>query len=214
MARIDVIMPQMGESITEGTMSRWIKQVGDAVKRDEPIFEISTDKVDAEIPAPNAGVLVEVLVTEGQTVSVGTVVARIDTEAAAGAVAAAPPTPAPAAAPAPVAAAPTPAPAPAPAAPKPAPAPAAAGAEETAEQRLQRKSTPLVRKMVEEHGLDLTQIPGSGSAGRVTKTDVLSFLETGAPAAPTAPAAQVPAAAAPAAAAPAASVMVARVSPS
>ena len=80
MARIDVIMPQMGESITEGTMSRWIKQVGDAVKRDEPIFEISTDKVDAEIPAPNAGVLVEVLVTEGQTVSVGTVVARIDTE--------------------------------------------------------------------------------------------------------------------------------------
>ena len=197
MARIDVIMPQMGESITEGTMSRWIKQVGDAVKRDEPIFEISTDKVDAEIPAPNAGVLVEVLVTEGQTVSVGTVVARIDTEAAAGAVAAAPTAPAPAAAPAPVAAAPTPAPAPAPAPPKPAPAPAAAGAEETAEQRLQRKSTPLVRKMVEEHGLDLTQIPGSGSAGRVTKTDVLTFLESGAPAAPAAPAATpAPAAAA------------------
>ena len=199
MARIDVIMPQMGESITEGTMSRWIKQVGDAVKRDEPIFEISTDKVDAEIPAPNAGVLVEVLVTEGQTVSVGTVVARIDTEAAAGA--AVPAAPAPAAAPAaastpaPAAAAPPPpAPAPAPKA-APAPAPAAPGAEETAEQRLQRKSTPLVRKMVEEHGLDLAQIPGSGSAGRVTKTDVLSFLETGAPAAPAAPATPAPAAA-------------------
>ncbi|MBL0177826.1 MAG: 2-oxoglutarate dehydrogenase, E2 component, dihydrolipoamide succinyltransferase [Gemmatimonadetes bacterium] len=198
MARIDVIMPQMGESITEGTMSRWIKQVGDAVKRDEPIFEISTDKVDAEIPAPNAGVLVEVLVTEGQTVSVGTVVARIDTEAAAGA--AVPAAPAPAAAPAaaptpaPAAAAPTPTPAPAPKA-APAPAPAAPGAEETAEQRLQRKSTPLVRKMVEEHGLDLAQIPGSGSAGRVTKTDVLSFLETGAPAAPSAPTVPAPAAA-------------------
>ena len=83
MARIDVIMPQMGESITEGTMSKWLKQVGDAVKRDEPIFEISTDKVDAEIPAPNAGVLAEVLVTEGQTVAVGTIVARIETDAGA-----------------------------------------------------------------------------------------------------------------------------------
>ena len=193
---IQILMPMEQEG-SKSVVRAWLKKVGDAVKRDEPIFEISTDKVDAEIPAPNAGVLVEVLVTEGQTVSVGTVVARIDTEAAAGAVAAAPPAPAPASAPAPVAAAPTPAPAPAPAAPKPAPAPAAAGAEETAEQRLQRKSTPLVRKMVEEHGLDLTQIPGSGSAGRVTKTDVLTFLESGAPAAPAAPAATpAPAAAA------------------
>src|SRR5690606_36073432 len=75
MARIDVMMPQMGESIAEGTMSKWLKQVGDAVKRDEPIFEISTDKVDAEIPAPNAGVLAEVLVHEGETVAVGTIVA-------------------------------------------------------------------------------------------------------------------------------------------
>ncbi|MCA9764105.1 MAG: 2-oxoglutarate dehydrogenase, E2 component, dihydrolipoamide succinyltransferase, partial [Gemmatimonadetes bacterium] len=83
MARIDVIMPQMGESIAEGTMSRWIRQVGDTVKRDEPIFEISTDKVDAEIPAPNAGTLVEVLVQEGETVAVGTVVARLETDAAA-----------------------------------------------------------------------------------------------------------------------------------
>src|SRR5688572_20592209 len=84
MATIDVIMPQMGESIAEGTLSRWIKKVGEPVKRDEPIFEISTDKVDAEIPAPAAGVLSEILVQEGQTVAVQTVVARIDTEAAAG----------------------------------------------------------------------------------------------------------------------------------
>ena len=89
MAKIDVIMPQMGESIAEGTLSRWIKKVGDAVKRDEPIFEISTDKVDAEIPAPAAGVLAEILVTEGQTVAVQTVVAKIETEA--GAVATPPP---------------------------------------------------------------------------------------------------------------------------
>ena len=108
MAKIDVIMPQMGESIAEGTLSRWIKQVGDAVKRDEPIFEISTDKVDAEIPAPAAGVLTEILVQEGQTVAVQTVVARIDTDAAAGAGQPAAETPAPAA--------PSPAPA-APAAP-------------------------------------------------------------------------------------------------
>ncbi|MDX2261698.1 MAG: dihydrolipoamide acetyltransferase family protein [Gemmatimonadales bacterium] len=210
MARIDVIMPQMGESITEGTMSRWIKQLGDVVKRDEPIFEISTDKVDAEIPAPNAGTLVEVLVTEGQTVAVGTIVARIETEAGAAAVVA------PAAAPAPAAAAPAPVATPVPAPPAPAaaapaapaaPTPAAAQGEETAEQRLQRKSTPLVRKMVEEHGLDLGAIPGTGSAGRVTKTDVLSFLETGPTAAPAAPApaaAIAPVAPATAAAAPAA----------
>ena len=202
MARIDVLMPQMGESIAEGTMSRWLKQLGDTVKRDEPIFEISTDKVDAEIPAPNAGVLVEVLVTEGQTVAVGTIVARIDTEASAGAAAPAPaaPAPAPAAAPAPVAAA-APTPPPAPAAPA---APAKPAGEETAEERLARKSTPLVRKMVEEHGLDLAQIPGTGSSGRVTKTDVLSYLEGGAAAAPSAPApAAAPSAPAPAAAAPA-----------
>ena len=92
MARVDVIMPQMGESIAEGTLSRWLKKVGDEVKRDEPIFEISTDKVDAEIPAPSAGVLAEILVTEGQTVPVQPVVARLETEkgAAAGATSAPP----------------------------------------------------------------------------------------------------------------------------
>ena len=197
MARIDVVMPQMGESITEGTMSRWIKKVGDAVKRDEPIFEISTDKVDAEIPAPHAGVLAEVIVTEGQTVPVGTVVARIETEAGA-AVAAAAPSPAAAPLPPPRATAPPPsstppspvAPAPRPAAPPVAPTPAADG---SAEDRLRRRSTPLVRKMVEDHNLDLGAIPGSGSAGRVTKQDVLSYLEA-APAARAEPVTPAPAA--------------------
>ncbi len=209
MARIDVMMPQMGESITEGTMSRWMKKVGDAVKRDEPIFEISTDKVDAEIPAPNAGVLAEVLVTEGQTVSVGTVVARIETDASTAASVAVgskvPPAPeakAPVSAPAPE---PVKAAVPAPAAAATTAAPSAArvnGAPESAEERLQRKSTPLVRKMVEERGLDLGVIPGSGSAGRVTKQDVLSFLESGPASAPVA--APVPAPSTPPRAAPAA----------
>ncbi|MDZ4863313.1 MAG: biotin/lipoyl-containing protein, partial [Gemmatimonadota bacterium] len=99
MARIDIIMPQMGESITEGTLSKWIKQVGDAVKRDEPIFEISTDKVDAEIPSPEAGVLAEVLVQQGQTVAVNTVVARIETEKGASIAAAPAPSATPAVAP-------------------------------------------------------------------------------------------------------------------
>ncbi len=199
MARIDVPMPQMGESIAEGTLSKWLKKVGDPVKRDEPIFEISTDKVDAEIPAPAAGVLAEILVLEGQTVAVQTVVARLETDAAAMSPQSSvisPPAAAstPASAPAPALAA-TPAPKP-PAAPAPAAAPAAAPApsrpavqpsapsiqspaSSTLEERLRAKSTPLVRKMAAEHNLDITGIPGSGLSGRVTKTDVLSFLETG-----------------------------------
>lgn len=180
MARIDVVMPQMGESIAEGTLSKWLKKVGDTVKRDEPIFEISTDKVDAEIPAPSAGVLAEILVTEGQTVPIQTVVARLETEAGAVAAPAAPAL----AAPAPAAAAPA---APAPAAPaKPAAAPAApaapaavSSADESLEDRLRRRSTPVVRKIAAEHGLDIAAIPGSGLAGRVTKQDVLSFIESG-----------------------------------
>jgi 2-oxoglutarate dehydrogenase E2 component (dihydrolipoamide succinyltransferase) len=198
MAKIDVIMPQMGESIAEGTLSRWMKKVGDEVKRDEPIFEISTDKVDAEIPAPIAGVLAEILVQEGQTVAVQTVVARIETEkgAAAAAPAAAPAAPAPAPAAPPAATKPVPVvPAPQPAAPTatptPPPTPAYAAAPagssngpESAEERLRRRSTPLVRKMAAEHNLDLTGIPGSGHAGRVTKNDILGYLETGAPATP------------------------------
>ena len=187
MARIDVIMPQMGESIAEGTISRWMKKVGDPIKRDEPIFEISTDKVDAEIPAPTAGTLAEILVQEGQTVAVQAIVARIETEA--GAVAAAPaatpavPAQAPAAAaaappaPAPVAATPAPARAAAPVAPAtPAPRPSNGGAE-TLEERLRRRSTPLVRKMAAEHGLDISTIAGSGMAGRVTKNDVIAYID-------------------------------------
>jgi pyruvate dehydrogenase E2 component (dihydrolipoamide acetyltransferase) len=98
-ARVDVIMPQMGESIAEGTVSRWLKKVGDNVKRDEPLFEISTDKVDAEIPSPTAGILVEILIGEGQTVAIQTVVARLETDAAAAASAPPAPPSAPAAAP-------------------------------------------------------------------------------------------------------------------
>jgi 2-oxoglutarate dehydrogenase E2 component (dihydrolipoamide succinyltransferase) len=216
MSRIDVIMPQMGESIAEGTLSKWLKKVGDEVKRDEPIFEISTDKVDAEIPAPSAGVLAEIRVKEGETVPVQTVVAQIETDKTAAASAPAPSAPAPAAAPAPKAAAaasPAPAPrAPAAAAPvaakgadaappwrAPAPAPSFEGPE-TAEERLRRKSTPLVRKIAAEHNVDIAGIPGSGFAGRVTKKDILGFIEaegTGAQAhrgteAPGAPAASVP----------------------
>ncbi len=194
MARIDVLMPQMGESITEGTLSKWLKKLGDPVKRDEPMFEISTDKVDAEIPASNAGILVEILVNEGQTVPIQTLVARIETEAGAAVpvAASASPTAAPQA--------PKPAAAPLAAqkpAPVPAPTPAPAGGAETMEERLRRKSTPVVRKMVAEHGLDLTAIAGSGLAGRVTKNDVLSYLDqapaAGPAAAPIAPRAGLPA---------------------
>jgi len=183
-ARVDIIMPQMGESIAEGTLSRWLKKVGDEIKRDEPIFEISTDKVDAEIPAPAAGVLAEILVKEGETVAVQTVVARLETEKGA-AVAA------PAANPeaSPTKSAPT---APAPqreVAPQSAPArqqPAAPGIAaahsgngNSFEERLRAKSSPLVRKIAAEHGVNIATLQGSGVAGRVTKRDILGFIETG-----------------------------------
>ena len=188
MARIDIVMPQMGESITEGTLSKWMKQVGDEVKRDEPIFEISTDKVDAEIPSPEAGVLAEVLVQQGQTVAVNTVVARIETEKGAALTPA--PSPAPAAAappaavaPAPVAAAPSRPMAPAPSRGAAAPARVVEPAE-TTEERLRRRSTPLVRKIAAEHGIDITGVAGSGLAGRVTKNDIIGVIEGGAVQAP------------------------------
>jgi 2-oxoglutarate dehydrogenase E2 component (dihydrolipoamide succinyltransferase) len=174
-------MPQMGESIAEGTLSKWLKKVGDEVKRDEPLFEISTDKVDAEIPAPTAGVLAEIKVQEGQTVPVQTLVAVIETDkgaASTGASSAAAQR-APAASGAPVAAAP---PATAPVAPAPRPAapvavaPKGDGAE-TAEERLRKKSTPLVRKIAAEHRVDISTIPGSGFAGRVTKQDILGYID-------------------------------------
>ena len=179
-------MPQMGESIAEGTLSRWLKKPGDAVKRDEPIFEISTDKVDAEIPSPAAGILVEIIVTEGMTVPVQAIVARLETDAAAAAVVPAAPveTPAPAA----VVAEPAPAVMRAPvAAPLPVSVPLPAAPANSLEERLRTRSSPLVRKIAAEHGVEITGINGSGIAGRVTKRDLLAHLETG-PSAAMAPA--------------------------
>jgi len=178
MARVDVLMPQMGESIAEGTLSKWLKKLGDEVKRDEPLFEISTDKVDAEIPAPNAGTLVEIKVQEGQTVPVQTLVAVIETDK----VASSPPAPKPAPAPA--------ATSPVPRAPSPVP-PKGDGAE-TADERLRRKSTPLVRKIAAEHQVDISTIPGTGFAGRVTKQDILGVIERGTSMPAAAPAGPVP----------------------
>ena len=186
MARIDVLMPQMGESIAEGTLSKWLKKVGDEVKRDEPLFEISTDKVDAEIPAPNAGVLAEIKVQEGQTVPVQTLVAVIETDksAAATAPSAAPAVPPGAAAQrAPAAPEGAAVAAPAPPVPRPSsPVPPTGDGGETADERLRRKSTPLVRKIAAEHRVDISTIPGTGFAGRVTKQDILGVIERGTPA--------------------------------
>ena len=180
----EVLMPQMGESITEGTITKWLKKVGDTVQRDEPIFEISTDKVDAEIPSPVAGTLSEIKVEEGKTVTINTVVAIIGGAAGAASKAAAPAAAAPAATSAPAAT----------------PAPAAAAATQAEHVR----SSPLVRKIAKDNNVDLTQVPGTGSEGRITKADILGHLEGGAkPAAAAAPAASAPAST-PAAAKPAA----------
>jgi len=178
----------MGESIAEGTLSKWLKKVGDSVKRDEPLFEISTDKVDAEIPAPAAGVLAEIKVQEGQTVPVQTLVAVLETEK--GAVASAPAASAKPEQPK-ATAPPLPKPEPAKAAVPTAPAAPAVkrsdgdgGGVQTAEQRLRTKSTPLVRKIAAEHSVDISRIPGSGYAGRVTKQDILGYIERAPTAAP------------------------------
>ncbi len=153
-------MPQMGESIAEGTVSKWLKQVGDTVERDEPILEISTDKVDAEIPAPSAGILVEVGVEEGETVEVGTILALIDPEGIALVDTTPDKTLEPDLA-----------------------APSLAATQtldvsQSAEERLRTRSTPVVRKIAAEHGIDLTNIVGSGHAGRVTKQDIVAFMES------------------------------------
>jgi 2-oxoglutarate dehydrogenase E2 component (dihydrolipoamide succinyltransferase) len=187
----DIIMPQMGESIFEGTITKWLKQPGDKVQRDEPLFEISTDKVDAEIPAPASGTLQEIKVQAGATVQVNTVVGIIgDGDAAAA------PAPAKAAAPAPEAkkeaVAPPPPPAPAAAAPDPEPEP------DNGEQGRVR-SSPLVRKIAKENNVDLAKVPGTGLGGRITKEDIESFIARHAAGAPAAAAAVAPA---PAAAAP------------
>lgn len=194
-----VVMPQMGESIAEGTIVRWIKKVGDSVDRDEPLFEISTDKVDAEIPSPAAGVLTEISVKEGETVPVNSVVATIgapgeapapppagggvkpsekaDATGTPGATVAAPASPA--------------------TAPTQTSAPPAAPAATMSAAELRQKSSPLVRKIAKEHSVDISQIAGSGIGGRVTKQDILGFIDNGGGRAP-APVAARPAPDAPA----------------
>ncbi len=175
----DVIMPQMGESIAEGTVTKWLKAVGSRVKRDEPLFEISTDKVDAEIPSPAEGVLTEILVKEGETVPINTVVARIGAEGEAAKGPAPRPEPASEKAPAPAAAAQVAAPkaaAPSTQAPAQPPAPAATRDEKAALRR-KTKSSPVVQKIAGEHGVDIGLIGGTGIGGRVTKKDILSYIE-------------------------------------
>jgi pyruvate dehydrogenase E2 component (dihydrolipoamide acetyltransferase) len=237
----EVKMPQMGESIAEGTIVRWLKQVGDSVKRDEPLFEISTDKVDAEIPSPSSGVLSEIKVQEGETVAINTVVAIIDGAAGKPAPAAPPAQkaapPAPSAAPEPKAQtqerpAPPPPPPPAVAPPPPRPAPSDLRQEaspagppaaetlltESEDEGQKIRSSPLVRKIAQEEGVDISQVEGTGAGGRVTKNDILSFIENrkaggeaipsrpqpAAPAQPSAPSPAQPAAAVPEAPRPAA----------
>ncbi|GLH72600.1 dihydrolipoamide acetyltransferase component of pyruvate dehydrogenase complex [Geothrix limicola] len=170
----DVVMPQMGESIAEATVLKWHKQVGDVIAKDDTLYEISTDKVDAEIPAPAAGTLLEILVDVNVTVPVGTVVARIGSASEK-----------PAGAPAPAAAA-TPAPAAAATAPV-AVVPVVLEDDNSLEGRLKSKSSPLVREMAKQHGIDLAKVQGSGQAGRVTKEDLEAYLAKGP--APSAPAA-------------------------
>src|SRR5690606_12880258 len=178
----DVLMPQMGESIAEGTIVRWIKKPGDAVDRDEPLFEISTDKVDAEIPSPAAGVLLEIKVKEGETVPVNSVVAligeageRTGTEGTEGSTGSTGSEGSTGSVPqvqgsqvpqvqAETAAATTP----------------AAPAEATVEDLRRTKSSPVVRKIAAEHGVDISQLQGSGISGRVTKKDILAYVESGA----------------------------------
>jgi 2-oxoglutarate dehydrogenase E2 component (dihydrolipoamide succinyltransferase) len=164
----DIIMPQMGESIVEGTITKWLKKPGDKVQRDEPLFEISTDKVDAEIPAPATGVLQEIKVTEGTTVGVNTIVGTIAVD---GEAAAAPAKSAPAAE----------KPAPEKREEKkaaPAPTPPAAPAPASHEEDEEARSSPLVRKIAREHGVSLSQLSGTGLGGRITKQDIMQFIES------------------------------------
>ena len=222
----DVTMPQLGETVTEGTITKWLKAVGEAVARDEPLFEVSTDKVDSEVPSPAAGTLAEIRVQEGETVDVGTVLAVVSADGAVAAPeapaapvtapaaeaappaaptpapeAAAPPAPAPAPAPSPPAA-PAPAaaaPAPAPAAPAPAPAATAPPGGDGPGKWGDRILSPVVRRLLDDNAIDPAQITGTGLGGRITRADVLGFIDSrragGAPAAasPAAPAAASPA---------------------
>jgi pyruvate dehydrogenase E2 component (dihydrolipoamide acetyltransferase) len=194
MSRIDVLMPSMGESLAEGTLTKWLKKVGDAVKRDETIFEISTDKVDSEVQAVSAGILAEILVKEGETVPVNAVVARLETDVNAAVTTSAPaagkqadgqadkvadePARAPSATPQADGRTTSPG---LPAIPADKAA-AAAALPGSLEERLRTKSSPLVRRMAAEHGVDISGLSGSGIAGRVTRKDLTAFLESGAPA--------------------------------
>jgi len=172
----DVVMPQMGESIVEGTLTKWLKKPGERIERDEPLFEISTDKVDTEIPSPAAGTLAEILVEEGKTVGINTVVARIEEGGAAAAKPAeSKPAPAPAAPAAQPAAPPAAQPAAPPAAPQAAPPAAAAEAPKAEAAEPAGPLSPLVRKMAREMNLDLAQVKGTGAGGRITKQDVEAY---------------------------------------
>jgi pyruvate dehydrogenase E2 component (dihydrolipoamide acetyltransferase) len=199
----DVTLPQLGETVTEGTITQWFKNVGDVVSADEPLFEVSTDKVDTEVPSPVSGVVTEIRASEGDTIDVGTVVAIVsDGEVTPVAAAAAEPSPAPIPEPAPApeaAPAPTPepaaAPAPEPAAePAPAPAPArepAPAAQQSTSQNDPRLLSPVVRRLVNEHGIDSSLLTGTGPGGRITREDVLDHLDkvgSSAPASAPAPA--------------------------
>ena len=198
----DVVMPQMGESIFEGTITKWLKKPGDKVQRDEPLFEISTDKVDAEIPSPTSGVLQEIKVTEGNTVQVNTVVGSI---AADGEAAAAPAKPTATKA---AEAAPTPAKSAAPAAPVPTPPEPTAAAEPSHEEEGdgdRTRSSPLVRRLARDNNVDLGQVQGTGIGGRITKQDIMAFIDRQGTAAP-APASSAASAPAPSPARPSAPV--------
>ena len=199
----EVILPQLGETVTEGTITQWFKSVGDSVAEDEPLFEVSTDKVDTEVPSPVSGVLTEIRVQEGDTIDVGTVIAVVGDGAGSGSAAspeesAPEPAPAPAAAPASVPE-PTPAPAPVAAAPAPEPAPAPAAAEAGQTRLL----SPVVRRLVSEHGLDADAITGTGAGGRITRDDVLNHIDAVGATPVAAAAAPAPASVASTAAAPA-----------
>ncbi|HTS37794.1 MAG TPA: 2-oxoglutarate dehydrogenase, E2 component, dihydrolipoamide succinyltransferase [Candidatus Solibacter sp.] len=198
----DIIMPQMGESIVEGTITKWLKKPGDKVQRDEPLFEISTDKVDAEIPAPASGVLQEIKVSEGTTVGVNTIVGTIAADGEAASAKSSAPAKPPAAAPPPKAEPPKEEKKAA--SPPPASAPTAAAHEEEGEEA---RSSPLVRKIAREHGVSLSQVSGTGLGGRITKQDIMQFIEgqgsaQPAPTAPSAPSAATEPAPRPAAPAP------------
>jgi pyruvate dehydrogenase E2 component (dihydrolipoamide acetyltransferase) len=214
---MDITMPQLGETVTEGTITKWFKQVGDAVAADEVLFEVSTDKVDSEVPSPAAGTLTEILVPEGETVEVGAVLARVGDGAVAPAVAGVSAETAPVE---PAAATPPPEPAPAPAPAEPAPAPPAsqtpAPPDDGADDADSRLLSPVVRRLIAEHALDASSITGTGAGGRITRADVQAVIEQGggaiapapqappapAPAAPTAAPTSAPPAAAPVAPAP------------